>query len=587
MLRKKTEPAETSSEYVRNLLHLLQDHLAPRVRVVHRLPDFSHAGYRGGGVALPEVPVVLELAPEGGDQRGRIQSALGELAERPRGADGFRGALLLRAGEWRVGDTLYLRASGVVLRGEGQGRRGTRLVATRRAQHDLIVVEGGGRGLGEQRGTRQRIVDDYVPVGATGFTVASAEGFDVDDTVGVERTPNRRWIDDLDMARWGWTEGSYAIGHERRVVAVEGDRITVDVPLVDTMEARYGGGAVFLADLSDRVEQVGVEDLRLVSEFDGDDDEAHAWTAVRLSRARDGWVRRVTAQHFGFAAVSIEDESSFNTVEECAMLAPVSVVTGSRRYAFHVSDGTGNLFQRCYSEHGRHDFVTGSRTTGPNVWLDCFSTQSTNDAGPHHRWSTGILLDNVASRFLHVENRAQSGTGHGWSGAQVLFWNSAAEGVRCDAPTGAMSWTVGTAGAEQEGQWVPAEPPGWWASQNRPVEPRSLYLQQLRDRLGRDAVAQVTTEAQRVGRTWGQLATWAGEGRLSEFEAAGGDATCATGVASGTTCCHAGCGACGGDGCGARPGGGANCCSGVIRGLGRSCAVTEPPCLMDPAFDPL
>jgi hypothetical protein len=43
------------------------------------------------------------------------------------------------------------------------------------------------------------------------------------------------------------------------------------------------------------------------------------------------------------------------------------------------------------------------------------------------------------------------------------------------------------------------------------VTPRSLYLQQLRDRLGEQAVINVTTEAQRDGRIWDSLAAGAVE----------------------------------------------------------------------------
>ena len=32
-----------------------------------RLPDFSHAGYKGGGVALPEVQTVSTISPVKGD----------------------------------------------------------------------------------------------------------------------------------------------------------------------------------------------------------------------------------------------------------------------------------------------------------------------------------------------------------------------------------------------------------------------------------------------------------------------------------------------------------------------------------------
>jgi len=43
------------------------------------------------------------------------------------------------------------------------------------------------------------------------------------------------------------------------------------------------------------------------------------------------------------------------------------------------------------------------------------------------------------------------------------------------------------------------------------VSPRSLYLQQLQDRLGQQAVINITTAAQRQGRIWDVLAARAGE----------------------------------------------------------------------------
>ncbi len=556
---------------------------------IHRLPDYSYAGYRRGGVTIPDVPVAATVSPGSGDDRARIQDAIDTVSAMAPDAEGHRGAVLLLAGTYEVGDTLEIQAGGVVLRGEGQGSDGTILVATRAEQHDFIVVRGSGTGLGEVEGTRTDITSSVVPVGSKSFAVASASGFSVGDLVGVLRTPNQSWIDELDMGQWGWTTSSYTIGHVRRIAAIEGDTITVDIPLVDTMEDQYGGGALFRADLSGRIAEVGVEDLRLVSEYDGAEDEAHGWSAVVLRRATNSWVRRVTAVHFGYAAVSINEESSFNTVEECAHLEPVSIITGGRRYSFNLSDGIGNLFQRCYSEESRHDFVSGARTTGPNVWLDCYSRASNADDGPHHRWATGLLYDNLSSLEQHVENREDSGTGHGWSGAQTLFWNGIAEGIRCDAPRGAMNWTVGCMGEKQEGGWAPEEPFGWWESYGAPVEPRSLYLQQLQDRLGREAVDAITTPAQRTGRIWGQLAAWAGEGRLEDYPTSpsAGDPTCATGVASGISCCAASCGTCGGDGCSGRPGGADACCTGHIKVSGKSCQVSGPPCILDPPFDPI
>ncbi len=371
------------------------------------------------------------------------------------------------------------------------------------------------------------------------------------------------------------------------MTAVSGNTITVDIPIVDTIETRYGGGVVYRVDATGRVSQVGVEDLRLVSEYSGNTDEDHGWTAVELSNATNSWVRRVTAQYFGYAAVRISSDSAFNTVEECAMLDPISVVTGGRRYSFNVNDGTGNLFQRCYSEEARHDFVSGSRTTGPNVWLDCYSRASSTDDGPHHRWATGLLFDNTASYQLNVQNREDSGTGHGWAGAQTLFWNAIARSIICDAPLGAMNWAIGCTAERLESSRDPGAADGWWESERRPVAPRSLYLQQLQDRLGPAAVVAVTTPAQRAGRIWGQLANWRGEGALASHSTDRGDPACASGVPSGLSCCEAGCGTCGGPGCSGRPGGASGCCTGHVSESGRSCQVVGAPCMLDPTFPPV
>ncbi|MEM1305160.1 MAG: hypothetical protein AAGG46_09695, partial [Planctomycetota bacterium] len=95
----------------------------------NRLPDFSHCGYRGGGVAMPFVPAVVTVEPGRGDDRRAIQRALDRVAEMPLGEDGFRGAVLLKKGAYRLGGTLKIDKSGVVLRGEGSQRDGgTKLI---------------------------------------------------------------------------------------------------------------------------------------------------------------------------------------------------------------------------------------------------------------------------------------------------------------------------------------------------------------------------------------------------------------------------------------------------------------------------
>lgn len=391
------------------------------------------------------------------------------------------------------------------------------LVATAAKQYALLEVTGTGSGLGEVSGTRTRITTKFVAVGSRTFDVQSASKFAVGDAVVVVRTPNQSWIDALGMGQWGWTTSSYTIGHERRITAISGNTLTVDIPLVDTIEDQYGGGAVTKAQVTGRINQCGVEDLRLESVFKSETDENHAWTGIRLSRVTDSWVRRVTTRYFGNNAVVIEGQASFNTVEEVACLDPKSEITGGRRYPFAVNGGVGNLFQRCFARHGRHNFVTGARVTGPHAWLDSLAVENHADDGPHHRWATGLLFDNIQAGSLKVQNREDSGSGHGWAGAQTLFWNAVASEIIADAPTGAMNYAVGCVGKRAEGNWAPDEPFGLWESHGTSVMPRSLYLQQLKDRLGPAAVENVTVPAQRTGRIWTALERWAGEGRLADY----------------------------------------------------------------------
>src|SRR3982751_1785496 len=78
-----------------------------------RILDFSHAGYMGGGVALPEVPVAVTVKPSGGDDDSKlIQDAIDQVEALPM-KDGFRGAVKLAAGTFNCGKALTINASGV------------------------------------------------------------------------------------------------------------------------------------------------------------------------------------------------------------------------------------------------------------------------------------------------------------------------------------------------------------------------------------------------------------------------------------------------------------------------------------------
>src|SRR5712691_5218477 len=89
-----------------------------------QIMDFSSAGYMGGGVPLPVVPVKRTVEPSGkGDDTAIIQAAIDEVATMPMTGN-FRGAVLLTPGVFTCSNTIVLPASGIVLRGSGSGPDG-------------------------------------------------------------------------------------------------------------------------------------------------------------------------------------------------------------------------------------------------------------------------------------------------------------------------------------------------------------------------------------------------------------------------------------------------------------------------------
>jgi len=89
----------------------------------NRIMDFSGVGFRGGE-QIPNVPVIREIGPFQDPYRdawAMIQRAIDEVSALPLDENGFRGALYLREGVYRISRPLLVSASGVVIRGAGSG----------------------------------------------------------------------------------------------------------------------------------------------------------------------------------------------------------------------------------------------------------------------------------------------------------------------------------------------------------------------------------------------------------------------------------------------------------------------------------
>jgi len=441
--------------------------------------------------------------------------------------------VLLRAGYYRVAGPLKIQASGVVLRGEGMGDTGTILVGTGTgrsaappgpggpgaAPQGALVVVGAASGVTPNEETKQVITDEYVPVGSRTLRVMSARAFRPGDTVIVRRIGNQTWIDAVGMngstpaSRWR----PFNVEWDRVVTEVQGNTITIDSPITCAIEQRWGGGEVVKADDAGRISEVGVENLRGISEFDPTKrtteygnmdrpnyvaeeyyaDEDHYRDLVVFTNAKNGWVRNATALHFVNSMVGTQRATKWITVQDCVSREPISRRMGARRFTFALR-GQLALVQRCQSDKGRHSFMTGQPTGSGNVFLDCKATSPYSSSEPHEQWASGNLYDNVQAPLTA---RFWKDINIGWAGANTVFWNCEGSFLVQKPPT-AQNYSFGHLGVNAVVFNIPLQDPnkenGHLESLDRHVTPRSLYLTQLRERLGDAAVRQIATANQQA-----------------------------------------------------------------------------------------
>lgn len=458
------------------------------------IPDFSRVGYHHGDRSIPVTAVTKTIEPLRGDNYAHIQQAIDELSALPLDGQGHRATLLLKRGIYEVSKTLQIKADGIVIRGEGSNSNETRLIATFKERNALIRISGEGQ-PSEVSGSRVKIRDRFVPVGTHKMVVdGGGRVFSRGDRVMVYRPATDNWIHDLKMdqieERRGtrqWKAAEYNLAFEREVTQVKGDTIWIDNPVVMQMEEKYGGGEVYRYTFDGRISEVGVENLCLESVYNDYEDLNHAWIGVQVDKAENCWIQHVTSRYFAYSCVSLEHFAKNVTVLDCRMLELKGLITGGYRYSFN-NNGQQNLFMNCQATEGRHDFVTGARTLGPNVFYNCTAFQTYADIGPHHRWSCGTLYDNIyTDGEINVQDRGKMGSGHGWAGVNQVLWNCRMKSGAIQNPwVSGRNYSIGTKGVKREGA-NKGRPEGVWEGQGETnVFPRSLYQAQLQARLSYD-----------------------------------------------------------------------------------------------------
>lgn len=466
----------------------------------NRIPDFSNAGYKGGGVPLPTVPVRVTISPVSGDDTASIQAAIDQVGAMAVQADGYRGTVLLSAGVYDVAGTIRINFDGVVLAGVGDGDNSASNTILRRtgtSTADVITAGGGANDQfkGEVSGSRSQITTQMVQVGSRSFEVDTPGLYAVGDNVVILHPSTAAWITAMNNGGVTdanvWQPGEIDIRYHRYITAISGNTITVDAPVFNHLDRSLSQSVLYKYNNPGVLKNIGIEDLQVDIVTAGETSETHCEDAIQFVEAEDSWIRDCTIKHFWHAGVQFAG-STRCTAERVRAIEPHSVVTGGRRYNLSTYYAQLILFSDCFVSYSRHGFVNNG-TSGDSgiVVLNGTIDHPLTFAEPHRRWSTGILYDGLVTTnrgtvndIVGLYNRGNYGTGHGWAAGHSVIWRSDAAGgkILVQKPPTAQNYAIGNFG-NVTGSGPFAGSAGFFEGTNTSgLVPASLYNEQLAQR---------------------------------------------------------------------------------------------------------
>lgn len=474
-----------------------------------RLPDFSYAGYRAGAEPLPGISRdgALSVLDHGADPTGEGDSTAALQAALDAAAAAGGGVVWVPEGDYRVDGVLSVTASRVVLAGDGAGVSRLSFSATGLGDRAPLQFTGALEAEAERALAADAAAGDLV------VQLVDASGLAPGDPVGLGMVISDAFITEHEMdGYWTFSQGQRRTIFQRTVVSVDGDAVTLDVPLRYALQTRDA------ADL--RVERghltdCGVVDLGVSSAVDWD----AAWSvdrnhALGFERVADCFVRGVQSwpglsgdgEHHLQSGGLIVSRSRRVTVADTTLERAQNRGPGGNGYLFEIRQSDEILVRDSVGRAGRHNFIQNwdFGTTGC-VFLR--TTSSDGQSWPtkggggvttglsefHHALAMANLVDDsVAEDGWGAVNRLMWSSGAGHTATQGVFWNVRGGGQLASLQHG-RGYVIGTEGLAVRtlvsGVYDSAgtAPEDWVEGLEAAatLSPSSLYEDQLQRRVGR------------------------------------------------------------------------------------------------------
>jgi hypothetical protein len=262
------------------------------------------------------------------------------------------------------------------------------------------------------------------------------------------------------------------------IQAINGNTITLKIPITDSLDATYMGPELRAYTLPQQSTEIGIQNLRIEvpNTCSGRQllDPTCNNAAIEISSwTNDCWVSNLMLVGFN-RFIDIKTHSSRITIQDVIMDRNKDIFGVALPIDIFIQ-GHQVIIQDCHQvgiDRARSFSVsTDSLTPGPNAILRYNTNSSIQTLAPHERWSWGLLIEQTTAPTI-IENRGNKGTGQGWTMNAAVGWNLRTD-VTFQTPPLGINWCVGC--GKNQGPVGNAT----FIRSGSQVRPRSLFHAQL------------------------------------------------------------------------------------------------------------
>ena len=445
--------------------------------------DYSSAGYMGGGVALP-VPTsqMITLSPSGGDDTSAIQAAINTIASYPvNTATGFAGVLFFNPGNFTVTSQLNITIGGIVIRGSGSDQTTLWMPST---VSPFTMFNISPASVSYLKGSSVSITNAYVPSGASSFTVSSASALAVGQTICITQSYSSSWIASINS-----TWSPFSADQQRIITGISGNTLTLDVPVPDSINSTANPGTVAPCSVPNLINQVGLEHFAAGAPFLDTEVSSAQYGLANVDGASNVFFNDIEMIDLS-EGLAVQNIVRFMTIQDINIVHTQSINNGAGDPLDISVSGSSILVQNVVGNSPHCHFLTSKDVAmGPIVYLNNTISGDLSTVGPHQHWGAGQLYDNLNSNTeVWFYNQ---GDDHYWGAAWSTIYNTNATYFSVNMPTPvALNWIVGGQGTYKQ-RSAYEEPSAIFDTVGYTISPDSLYLQQLYQRLGAQAVTNI------------------------------------------------------------------------------------------------